>query len=205
MNPVPLGMLVSGGGRTFQNMVEACRSGRVPARVVALVSSNPDAFALERARKLGVPAAVVRPRECRDAVELGERSFAFFRERGARWVLMGGYMHHIIVPADYQGRVLNIHPSLIPSFCGKGMYGDRVHRAVLEAGVKITGVTVHLVDEEYDHGPIIHQVAVPVEPGDTVETLGARVFEAEKEAYPEAVRRILLEREPGLEEGGGEG
>ncbi len=193
MKPVPLGMLVSGGGRTFQNMVEACERGEVPGRVVALVSSSPRAFALERARRLGVPAAVVRPRDCSGPADLGEKTFAFLRDHGARWVLMGGYLHHILVPADYEGRVLNIHPSLIPSFCGKGMYGDRVHRAVLEAGVKITGVTVHFVDDEYDHGPIVHQLAVPVEPGDTVETLAARVFEAEKKAYPEAVRKVLLE------------
>ena len=200
MKPVPLGMLVSGGGRTFQNMVEACRRGEVPGRVVALVSSSPNAYALERAKKLEVPAAVVRPKDFPDPVELGERTFAFLRDMGAEWVLMGGYMHYIIVPADYAGKVLNIHPALIPSFCGKGMYGDRVHKAVLEAGVKITGVTVHIVDDQYDHGPIVHQVAVPVEPGDTVETLGARVFEAEKKAYPEAVRRILHKYASGREE-----
>ncbi len=191
MKPVKLGMLVSGGGRTFQNMVEACRRGEVPGEVVALVSSRPGAYALERAKRLGVPAAVVRPRDCSGPVELGEKSFAFLREKGVEWALLGGYMHHIIVPPDYAGRVLNIHPALVPSFCGKGFYGDRVHKAVLEAGVKITGVTVHFVDDEYDHGPIVHQVAVPVEPGDTVESLSARVFEAEKKAYPEALRMVL--------------
>ena len=204
MKPVRLGMLVSGGGRTFQNMVEACRRGEVPGEVVALVSSSPKAYALERAKKLGIPASVVRPRDCSGPKELGERTFAFLRKHGVQWALMGGYMHHILVPEDFTGRVLNIHPALIPSFCGKGMYGHHVHEAVLKAGVKVTGVTVHFVDDEYDHGPIVHQVAVPVEPGDTVETLAARVFEAEKRAYPEAVRRVLAEEAGARPEGGNE-
>ena len=191
MQPVPLGMLISGGGRTLENMAAAGREGRLPGRVVAVVASRPDAYGLERAARLGIPARVVRPQDHDGPAALGEASFAFLREHGARWALLGGYMHHLLVPPDFAGRTLNIHPALIPSFCGRGFYGDRVHRAVLDRGVRVTGVTVHFVDDHYDHGPIVHQVAVPVAGDDTVETLGDRVFAAECEAYPEALRRLL--------------
>ena len=194
MKPVPIGMLASGGGRTVENMVAACREGRVPARVVGVVSSTSRAGVLERARRLDLPATVVRPRDHTDPAALGEASFAFLRERGARWVLFGGWLAHLLPPPDFAARTLNIHPALIPAFCGKGMYGHHVHQAVLAAGVEVTGCTVHFVDELYDHGPIVHQVAVRVEPGDDAQTLADRVFAAEKEAYPRALAMLLTGR-----------
>ncbi len=191
MKVTPIGMLVSGGGRTMENMAGACRRGEVPARLVAVVSSTSGAYAIERAKRLGIPCKVVSPKDFRDPGELGEASFSFLEEFGAEWVLFGGYVHYILVPERFKGRVLNIHPALIPSFCGKGMYGMRVHEAALKKGVRVTGVTVHFVDDEYDHGPIVLQEPVPVEHGDTPETLAARVFETEKEIYPRALRLLL--------------
>ena len=106
-------------------------------------------------------------------------------------MLLAGFLALLKIPPDYQGKVLNIHPSLIPAFCGHGFYGDKVHAAVLAAGVKVTGVTVHFADDRYDQGPIVLRRCVPVLDGDTVESLGHRVFEEECRAYPEAVRRVL--------------
>jgi phosphoribosylglycinamide formyltransferase-1 len=103
---------------------------------------------------------------------------------------MGGFLTHVLIPADFENRVLNIHPALIPAFCGKGFYGSHVHEAVLEYGAKISGCTVHFVDNEYDHGPIILQKVVPVLDDDTPESLATRVFQAECEAYPEALRQL---------------
>ena len=119
-----------------------------------------------------------------------EAVFGACRAANADWVIMGGYLTHVLIPADFDNRVLNIHPALIPAFCGKGFYGHRVHEAVLEYGAKISGCTVHFVDNEYDHGPIILQRVVPVLDDDTPETLARRVFAAECEAYPEAIRLI---------------
>ena len=195
-----IGMLVSGTGRTLENMAEACKKGDVPARIVGVVSSKPGVFALKRAERLGIPYKVVSPKEFPDPKVLGEKTFSFLEECGAEWVLFGGYIHYIIVPEKYQNKVLNIHPALIPCFCGKGMYGDKVHKAVLERGVRITGVTVHFVDDKYDHGPIVLQEPVPVEYNDTVETLSERVFETEKRIYPKALK-LLLEGKLVLKEG----
>ena len=194
MRRTPIGMLASGGGRTVENMAAACREGRVPAEVVGVVSSSPRAGVLERARRLGLPAAVVPPREHAGPAELGEACCAFLRELGAEWILFGGWLAHLLPPPDYAERTLNIHPALIPAFCGKGMYGRHVHEAVLAAGVEITGCTVHFVDELYDHGPIVHQVAVRVEPGDDADRLTDRVFAAEKEAYHRALAMLLTGR-----------
>ena len=112
------------------------------------------------------------------------------REAEAELVVMGGFLKHVLIPADFENRVINIHPSLIPAYCGKGFYGHRVHEAVLEAGEATSGCTIHFVDNEYDHGPIILQRQVVVEPEDTPESLAARVFEAECEAYPQVIAWI---------------
>jgi phosphoribosylglycinamide formyltransferase-1 len=118
--------------------------------------------------------------------------FDAIRRSGARWVIMGGYLEHLLIPNDFENRVVNIHPSLIPAFCGKGMYGLRVHQAAIDFGVKISGCTVHFVDNQYDHGPILLQRACEVLEGDTAETLQKRVFELECEALPEAIARIAM-------------
>src|SRR5262249_19799146 len=152
------------------------------------ISSVADAFALERARKADVPGAVVNRKEAGSAAEFSRRTFDLCREARAELVCMAGFLQLLPVPDDFLGRVMNIHPALIPAFCGKGFYGPRVHEAVLAAGVKVTGCTVHFADNQYDHGPIILQRPVPVLDDDTPDTLAARVFKEECEAYPEAIR-----------------
>ncbi|HVS36680.1 MAG TPA: phosphoribosylglycinamide formyltransferase [Gemmataceae bacterium] len=189
--PLRLAVLLSGGGTTLQNLLDHAADGRLgcmPARVVQVVSSNPQAFGLIRAQQAGVPAAVVERRGCPSREEFSRRLFEPIRAAGVQLVCLGGFLQLLRVPPDYQGRILNIHPALIPSFCGKGFHGRHVHEAVLEAGVKISGCTVHFVDDEYDHGPIVAQRAVPVLEDDTPETLAERVFAQECQVYPEAVR-----------------
>ncbi len=184
---VRLAVLLSGAGTTLQNFLDRGADGRLPAEVVVVVSSQPNVFGLERAARAGVPAFVVERRACASRAEFSQKIFDLCRAARADLVCMAGFLQLIHVPDDFAGRVLNIHPSLIPSFCGKGYYGLRVHEAALERGVKLTGCTVHFADNEYDHGPIVVQRAVPVRDDDTPESLAARVFEQECEAYPEAV------------------
>ena len=186
--PLRLAVLLSGGGTTLQNFLDHAADGRLPARVVQVVSSNPKAFGLVRAERAGVPTAVVERKACPSREEFSRRLFEPCRVAGADLVCLGGFLQLLTVPDDYRGRILNIHPALIPAFCGKGFHGAHVHRAVLDAGVKVSGCTVHFVDDEYDHGPIVAQRAVPVLEDDTPETLAERVFAQECEVYPEALR-----------------
>jgi phosphoribosylglycinamide formyltransferase-1 len=185
---IRLAVLLSGGGTTLQNLLDRIAAGRLSARVVGVVSSRADAYGLTRARTAGVDATVVDRRACISRADFSQRIFHICRTHQADLVCMAGFLHLLEIPPDFTNRVLNIHPSLIPAFCGKGYYGPAVHRAALEAGVKVSGCTVHFADNEYDHGPIISQRVVPVLDGDTPETLAARVFEQECEAYPEAIR-----------------
>jgi phosphoribosylglycinamide formyltransferase 1 len=186
--PLRLAVFLSGGGTTLQNFLDHADDGRMPARVVQVVSSNPQAFGLMRAEHAGVPTAVAERRACPSREEFSRRLFDPCRATGVDLVCLGGFLALLPIPEDYRGRILNIHPSLIPAFCGKGFHGEHVHQAVLEAGVKVSGCTVHFVDDEYDHGPIAAQRVVPVHDNDTVETLAARVFTQECEVYPEVVR-----------------
>jgi phosphoribosylglycinamide formyltransferase-1 len=186
--PIRLAVLVSGGGTTLQNLLDRCADGRLPARVVLVVSSNAGAFALERAHKAGVPTAVVERKQCASRAEFSERIWAACRDAGADLVCLAGFLQLIQIPDDFRNRVINIHPALMPAFCGKGYYGHRVHEAVLTYGAKVSGCTVHFADNEYDHGPIIMQRTVPVLDDDTPDTLAARIFEQECEALPEAIR-----------------
>jgi len=185
--PIRLAVLLSGSGRTLQNFIDRSAQGELKARVVRVISSRSDAYGLERARAAGIETAVVR-RGDYDGVEAF--SEAITRQLDAcnpDLVAMAGFMCYYRVPDRYLGRVMNIHPALLPSFGGKGFYGERVHRAVLEHGCKVSGCTVHFADNLYDHGPIIVQRAVPVEEGDEVHSLADRVFEQELLAYPEAI------------------
>lgn len=188
--PLPIAVLISRGGTTLRNLIERIAAGELPAEIVLVVSSNPDAAGLTFASAAGIPTRVVEkqrhdvPESFRDAV------FDACRRAGVQLVVMGGYLKHVPIPPDYENRVVNIHPALIPAFCGRGFYGLRVHQAVLDYGVKLSGCTVHFVDNEYDHGPIILQRAVPVLDDDTAETLARRVFAAECETYPAAIRLI---------------
>lgn len=186
--PLRLAVLLSGSGTTLQNLVDRIADRSLHARVVLVVSSKPDAFGLERAKKAGLPTAVVSRKECADAAEFSGRVFAHVRRAEAQLVCMAGFLQLLPIPDDFLGRVMNIHPALIPAFCGKGMYGHHVHEAVLAYGAKVSGCTVHFADNQYDHGPIILQRPVPVRDDDTPDTLAARVFEQECAAYPEAIR-----------------
>jgi len=187
-SPIRLVILVSGSGTTLQNLLDCCRQARLAAQVVQVISSHAGVFALERARQAGIPSAVVNRKEAGSVAEFSRRIFDLCREARADLVCMAGFLQLLPIPDDFLGRVMNIHPALIPAFCGKGFYGPRVHEAVLAAGVNVTGCTVHFADNQYDHGPIILQRPVPVLDDDTPDTLAARVFEEECEAYPEAIR-----------------
>lgn len=180
-----LGVLLSGGGRTLENLVQKAASGDLPAEVAVVVSSHADAFGLERARRHGLPHHLVDYREAGE--EISGRIVGLLDAAGVELVAMAGFIRRFQAPTRYQGRVMNIHPALLPAFGGRGFYGDRVHRAVIAAGATTSGCTVHFVDEEYDHGPIILQRVVPVHPGDTPLTLAERVFAEERLAYPEAI------------------
>jgi phosphoribosylglycinamide formyltransferase-1 len=186
--PIRLAVLLSGSGTTLQNLLDRTRDGRLPAEVVLVVSSKVDAFGLERARRAGMCSVVVNRKEAGTLEDFSERIFAACRAARVDLVCLGGFLQLIQVPEDFLGRVMNIHPALIPAFCGKGFYGQRVHEAVLAYGVKVSGCTVHFADNEYDHGPIILQRTVPVLDDDTPHTLAARVFEQECAAYPQAIR-----------------
>ena len=184
-----IGVLVSGGGRSLENLCETIERGRLAARIALVVSNDPTAGALDRARRREIPTAVVDPDRALAPDAFARAIFAEVDAAGCDLVVMAGFLRLCPVPHAWRGRVLNIHPSLLPAFGGQGFYGNRVHAAVLERGVQFTGCTVHYVDDEYDHGPILLQRCIPVEPDDTVETLAARVFEEEKIALPEAIRR----------------
>lgn len=192
--PLRLAVLLSGGGTTLQNLLDRQADGRLHAEVVLVVSNNAQAFGLERARQANIPTAAVSRKEAGGVEEFSRRIFEKCREARAELVCLAGFLQLIQVPDDYLGRVLNIHPSLIPAFCGKGFYGQHVHEAVLAAGVKITGCTVHFADNEYDRGPIVLQRAVSVLDDDTPDTLARRVFEQECEAYPEAINLFAAGR-----------
>jgi formyltetrahydrofolate-dependent phosphoribosylglycinamide formyltransferase len=192
--PIRLAVLLSGSGTTLQNLVDRIAAGTLAAQVVCVVSSSAVAFGLERAKRAGVPAFVVERKACASRAEFSTRILDHCRQAGADLVCMAGFLQLLEIPADFLGRVMNIHPALIPAFCGKGFHGLRVHRAALEAGVKLSGCTVHFADNEYDRGPIVIQRAVPVEDDDTPESLAARVFAVECEAYPEAISLFATER-----------
>ncbi|HVK18855.1 MAG TPA: phosphoribosylglycinamide formyltransferase [Fimbriiglobus sp.] len=179
-----LAVLVSAGGTTLQNLIDRVADGRFRAEITAVVSSNPDAYGNERARRAGITVTVV-PRRTPD---FSAAVFDALRAADPDLVVLAGWLHLLAIPRDFRHRVLNIHPSLLPAFGGKGMYGHHVHEAVLAYGAKVSGCTVHFADETYDTGPIVVQRVVPVLDDDTPDTLAERVFAAECEAYPEAIR-----------------
>lgn len=183
--PINLAILLSGGGRTMLNLDDRIRDGSLPARIAVVVSSRPDAPGVTRARERGMRVEVVPRAQLSDA-EFQSRINAAVR--GVDLVCMAGFLSLWSIPPEFHGRVMNIHPALLPAFGGPGMYGARVHRAVLDSGARESGCTVHFCDQQYDHGPIILQRRVPVLPGDTVDALAVRVFEQECVAYPQAIR-----------------
>jgi phosphoribosylglycinamide formyltransferase-1 len=175
-------VLISGGGTTLQNFIDRIAAKMFAARIAGVVSSHANTGGVARAKKAGLPV-VVEPK----GPGFADRVWAAVRTFRPDYVCLAGWLHLLAIPADFRGRVLNIHPALLPKYGGKGMYGRHVHEAVLAAGETESGCTVHFADDTYDTGPIILQKRVPVLPGDTPETLAARVFVAECEAYPEAI------------------
>jgi phosphoribosylglycinamide formyltransferase 1 len=186
-----LGVLISGGGTTLENLIAHLRDGRLRGVEIGLVISSRSAVrGVEIARDAGLPLEVVRRRDYRDVVAFSAALAAALDRAGVDLVLMAGFLCFWRLPSHYAGRVLNIHPALLPHFGGRGFFGRRVHEAVLAAGARESGCTVHLVDNEYDHGPIVAQVCVPVYPDDTPAALAERVGQAERELYPRVVQQI---------------
>ncbi len=182
--PPRVAVMLSGSGRTLANLFEHIERGKLRAEIVLVIASRE------------CPGAEIgRGRDIPTVIEPGDipvdRLAALLREYRVDWVVLAGYLRRIAIPAGFEHRVVNIHPALLPRFGGAGMYGDRVHKAVLEAGDRESGCTVHLCDAEYDRGPIILQERCAVLPGDTIQSLAARVFEAEKRAYPRALELLF--------------
>ena len=192
MSKLRLGFLASHGGSNVQAIIDACGAGELHAEPRVVISNNSRSEVLRRAAREGVPGFHLsskthpRPENLDAAIE------GVLADHGVELVVLAGYMRKLgpRVLGRYRGRVLNVHPALLPAYGGHGMYGERVHAAVLAAGERVTGVTVHLVDEEYDQGPIVAQAEVPVLEGDTVESLRLRVLRREHELYPETLQRI---------------
>ena len=180
-------VLISGGGTTLENFNAAIAAGRLHAEIPLVIASKRDCGGIAKSAKAGIPCEVVVRKDYPTVAEFSDVIFAHCRRVGADVVALAGFLSLVRIPDDFLGRVMNIHPSLIPAFCGHGFHGHRVHEAALARGVKVSGCTVHFADNEYDHGPIIVQQCVPVLSDDTPDRLAARVFTAECEAYPEAL------------------
>lgn len=208
MKPLKVGVLASGNGTNLQAIIDRSEAGEIPAKVVVVISNKEDAYALHRAKKHSIPAFVIKPREFPDKRSYEQKMIEILKEHGVELVVLAGFMK-ILSPyfvETFRNKIINIHPSLIPAFCGKEFYGMKVHQAVLDYGVKVTGATVHFVDENVDSGPIILQRAVEVENDDTAETIALKVHQIEHQILPEAIklfaqgrlkivgRRVLIER-----------
>jgi phosphoribosylglycinamide formyltransferase-1 len=181
----------SGRGSNFGAIVNAIRAGKLPnSRVVVVISNNAGAGILEIARRENIPGIHLSGKQFADENEFVGAQLRVLREYEVNFIVLAGYMKrlHPRVIGTFRNRIVNIHPALLPGFGGQGMYGEHVHRAVLARGERESGATVHLVDEEYDRGPVVLRRTVPVFPTDTVETLAARVLKVEHELYPEAIR-----------------
>ena len=187
-SPIHLAVLLSGSGTTLANLLDAIARRELDATVQLVIGSRPGLKGIDRAAAAGLPTAVVDRKSFDTAQSFSHAIFAVLDRAGVDLICLAGWLCLLDIPAPYAGRLMNIHPSLLPSFGGRGMYGRRVHQAVLDHGCKVSGCTVHLVDNEYDAGPIVLQRACAVAEDDTAETLAARVFEQECVAYPEAIR-----------------
>ncbi len=192
---LPIAVLISGTGRTLKNLIDRVEAGTLDVEIRLVVSSSRNASGMQYAEKAGIPIRIVESQDFENQEEFSAAVFDPCRKCGVKYVAMAGYLKLLKIPTDFVDRVLNIHPSLIPSFCGKHYYGLRVHEAALNRGVKISGATVHFVNDEYDDGPIILQETVPVKDDDVVQTLSDRVlFDAEFVAYPKALQLLAEDR-----------
>jgi len=188
-----LGILVSGTGTNMYSIAKKCLSRELPAVVSVVISSRENAPALEKARSLGIPSYVVRKKNFQSQTEYEDKMIAILKAHNVDLVVLAGFLN-ILSPYfidAFRWKIINVHPSLIPAFCGPGYYGMKVHEAVIQYGVKITGVTVHFVDESVDGGPIILQRPVEVDDDDTPETLAEKVKQVEHEVLPEAIKLIV--------------
>jgi len=183
-----LAVLLSGSGTTLQNLIDHITAGAVSASIILVISSQPEAYGLVRAKRHGLETICIPRKAYRDAPAFSDEMNRTLDRFGPDLIALAGFLHVFHYAPHYRGRVMNIHPSLIPAFCGKGFYGLRVHQAALAYGVKVSGCTVHFADEEYDHGPIILQRVVPVLDQDTPARLAERVAIEERQAYPEAIQ-----------------
>lgn len=191
-----LGVLISGGGSNLQALIDKIESGYISASIEIVISNRANAYGLERAKNHGIPTAVISKKDYTDEYEFNKAILDELEKYKVELVVLAGYLS-ILSPEvvdRYKNRIINIHPSLIPAFCGKGYYGKKVHQAVLDYGVKVTGATVHFVDYGTDTGPIILQKPVLVQPDDDVESLAKRVLEVEHELLPKAVKLWVEDR-----------
>ncbi len=193
MKPLRTAVLISGSGRTLANFIEQARAGTLPIEIVLVISSHADVKGNDIARAAGIPLEII-PRRGTPKDVFDSRINAALDAARPDLVCLAGFICHWQIPARYEGRVMNIHPALIPKYCGKGFHGHHVHEAVLASGDRESGCTVHFANNDYDAGPIILQKRVPVLPDDTPDTLAARVFEQETIAYPEAIRLFAAGR-----------
>jgi formyltetrahydrofolate-dependent phosphoribosylglycinamide formyltransferase len=191
---IRLGILLSGGGRTMVNLAEYIEQGKLAAEIVAVISSRNQVAGVERAREWGLEPHILRVKDFPEVDAFTEQIAAVLDEAGVDLVCQCGWLCFWNIPESYENKVLNIHPALLPSFGGQGMWGHHVHEAVLKAGCKVSGCTVHFVTNEYDAGPILVQRTCPVRDDDDADTLAARVFEQECIAYPEAIELIAKGR-----------
>ncbi|HCL55591.1 MAG TPA: phosphoribosylglycinamide formyltransferase [Spirochaetia bacterium] len=187
-----IGFLISGSGSTLQNFIDLQKEGKLKGQITVVISSKKEAYGLERAKNAGIPFFSIEYKNYQNNIKDYSREITkILINHNCDIVVMGGFMSFYDIPDDFKNKVVNIHPSLIPAFCGKGMYGKKVHETVIANGVKVTGCTVHFVDNEYDHGPIIAQETVRIEDEDTVESLAHKVQAKERAIYPQIVNQIL--------------
>ena len=192
--PLKLGVLISGGGTTLLNFLDGIAAGTLHAEVPIVISSQPDCKGVERARSAGLKCTSLRRRDYENVAAYSEAVFDVLQQHDVDLVTLAGFLNLLQIPDAFALKVLNIHPSLIPAFCGRGMYGHHVHEAVVRRGARVSGCTVHFADNEYDHGPIVIQRSVEIPDGADAEQVAALVFEQEKIAYPEAIRRFASGR-----------
>lgn len=194
MKQLRVAVLISGSGSTLANLLAYQQRGELPVQFALVISSRSNAGGLRYAKQALIPTEIVAKKDFADPQAHSQAIFGLCREHGVQLVVMGGYVELLAIPDDFANRIINIHPSLIPAFSGHGFYGLRVHRAAIEYGVKLSGCTVHFVDNQYDHGPIIAQRSCPVSSSDTAEELQSRVGELERQLYPEVIAAIAAGR-----------
>jgi formyltetrahydrofolate-dependent phosphoribosylglycinamide formyltransferase len=182
-----LAILISGSGTTLQNLIDKINDKTLNANIQIVISSAPNTYGVKRAEQNNIPVSIVQRKGFNNSEIFSNTIINEIEEYSVDLIILAGFLHLFKIPDKYTGKAMNIHPGLIPSFCGKGYYGHHVHEAVIESGVKVSGCTVHFVDNEYDCGPIIIQRVVQVHEDDSPETLAQRVFKEECIAYPEAI------------------